>query len=117
MKTVGVLAIGLMGKPIKIISLRRDKRKGGGDPLHLFPIPSPLGPQRERDVLADNRQTIEMNRDAMHFIKISLANFLRHAKFDLGMNLSLAAKRMATSTSSIISTSTKSITANGEARN
>src|ERR1700733_8335827 len=108
MKTVGVLAISLIGKPIKIISLRRDKRKGGRDTLHLFPIPAPLGPQRERDVLADNRQTIEMNRDAMHFIKISLANFLRHAKFDLGMNLSLAAKRMATSTSSIISTSTKS---------
>ncbi|HUE42206.1 MAG TPA: hypothetical protein VMP12_01530 [Candidatus Sulfotelmatobacter sp.] len=58
-----------------------------------------------------------MNRDAMHFFKFSLANFPRHAKFDLGMNLSLAAKRMTTSTSSIISTTTKSITANGEARN
>ena len=41
----------------------------------------------------------------------------RHANFDPGMNLSLAAKRMTTSTSSIISTTTKSITANGEARN
>jgi hypothetical protein len=39
------------------------------------------------------------------------------AIFDLGMNLSLAAKSMTTSTSSIISTTTKSITANGEARN
>ena len=42
---------------------------------------------------------------------------LSRATFALGMNLSLAAKRMTTSTSSIISTTTKSITANGEARN
>jgi len=58
-----------------------------------------------------------MNRDAMHFSKFSLANFFGHATLVLGMNLSLAAKRMTTSTSSIISTTTKSITANGEARN
>ncbi len=53
----------------------------------------------------------------MHFFKFSLANFICRANFNSGMNLSLAAKRMTTLTSSIISTTTKSITANGEARN
>jgi hypothetical protein len=67
--------------------------------------------------LADNRQIAEINRDTMHFFKFSLANIFCRATFNSGMNLSLAAKRMTTSTSSIISTTTKSITANGEARN
>jgi hypothetical protein len=67
--------------------------------------------------LADNRQIIERIHDAMHFFKFSLANFICRANFNSGMNLSLAAKRMTTLTSSIISTTTKSITANGEARN
>jgi hypothetical protein len=58
-----------------------------------------------------------MNRDAMLSSNFHFAIFPRHATFALGMNLSLAAKRMTTSTSSIISTTTKSITANGEARN
>jgi hypothetical protein len=59
----------------------------------------------------------QMNRNAMHSSNFHFAIFFRHATFALGMNLSLAAKRMTTSTSSIISTTTKSITANGEARN
>jgi hypothetical protein len=67
--------------------------------------------------LADNRQSIEIKSNTMRFFKFSLANFPCRANFDSGMNLSLAAKRMTTSTSSIISTTTKSITANGEARN
>ena len=67
--------------------------------------------------MADYRQVIESNRDAFHSSNFYFAVFRRRANFVPGMNLSLAAKRMTPSTSSIISTTTKSITANGEARN
>jgi hypothetical protein len=66
---------------------------------------------------ADYRQAIETNRHATHSPNFHFAILPSRAIFALGMNLSLAAKRITTSTSSIISTTTKSITANGEARN
>ncbi len=61
--------------------------------------------------------SFKINWYAMFSSNFHFDVLLRRANFTLGMNLSLAAKRMTTSTSSIISTTTKSITANGEARN
>jgi hypothetical protein len=62
-------------------------------------------------------KSFKINRDPKRSPNFHFAVFLSRAIFGLGMNLSLAAKRMTTSTSSIISTTTTSITANGEARN
>jgi hypothetical protein len=117
MKFLSDFVSSLVRNTIKIISLTSNRGRGKGQPSTSFSRRPLWLDQRKSEELTDNRQADEINRDAMHFFKFSLANFLCRANFDSGMNLSVAAKRMTTSTSSIISTTTKSITANGEARN
>jgi hypothetical protein len=87
---------------------------GWGDGYNLPPFTPPFRGAAEWPIIA---KSFKINRDENHSPNFHFAVFLSHAIFALGMNLSLAAKRMTTSTSSIISTTTKSITANGEARN
>jgi hypothetical protein len=85
--------------------------------LHLLPILSSyilVQPKTSWAIIAKLLNPIAIRCVCSNFY---FAVFPGRAIFDLGMNLSLAAKRMTPSTSSIISTTTKSITANGEARN